>query len=201
MKTELRNKILKLCKKVENGETKILIEDACDIDSMKKTAFDGMHGSASLKKDENIKALNEVVDSCLRMKEQYTTIFNDLSIMILKDGELELFMIVNALNEVAVIKEMGSTHFLFKTDWKETIWRKKIVKAANRYLDYADRDYLNKTIKYIAKLEFFDFTVDFSSIDIKDECKRVITTNIELCNKFNLDISTMEKTRNPFDNF
>lgn len=201
MKTELRNKILKLCKKVENGETKILIEDAEDVDSLVKIAFDGIWGSVSLKKDENIKALNEVVDSCLRMKEQYTTIFNDLSIMILKDGELELFMIVNALNEAAGIKEMGPTNPLFKTDWKETIWRKKIVKAANRYLDYADRDYLNKTIKYIAHLEFSNFTVDFSSIDLKDECKRVITTNIELCNKFNLDVSTVEKTDNPFDNF
>lgn len=84
MKTELRNKILKLCKKVENGETKILIEDAEDVDSLVKIALDGMRGSVSLKKDENIKALNEVVDSCLRMKEQYTTIFNDLSKMILK---------------------------------------------------------------------------------------------------------------------
>lgn len=201
METELRNKILKLCKKVENGKTKILIEDAGDVDSMKRTAIVGIAGSVSLNKDENIKALNEVVDSCLRAKEQYTTIFNDLSKMILKDGELELFMIVNALNEAAGIKEMGPTHFLFKTDWKETIWRKKIVKAANRYLDYADRDYLNKTIKYIAHLEYFDFTVDFSSIDLKDECKKVIAINTELCNKFNLDISTVEKTNNPFDNF
>lgn len=125
METELRNKILKLCKKVENGETKILIEDAGDVDSMKRTAIVGIAGSVSLNKDKNIKALNEVVDSCLRAKEQYTTIFNDLSKMILKDGELELFMIVNALNEAAGIKEMGPTHFLFKTDWKETIWRKK----------------------------------------------------------------------------
>lgn len=50
MKTELRNKILKLCKKVENGETKILIEDAEDVDSLVKIALDGMRGSVSLKK-------------------------------------------------------------------------------------------------------------------------------------------------------
>lgn len=201
MEIELKNKIIKLCEKVEKGESVILIEDAGEVDSLSAIAIMGVRGGVTLKKDENIKILNDVVDCCLSMKEQYTTMFDDLSVMILKDGELDLFMRVNAVNEAAIIKDMGATHSVFKTDWKETIWRKKLVKAANRYLDCADKDYLNKTIKYIAKLEFSNYTVDFSTIDIGKECARVITSNIELCDKYNLDISTILNTRNPFDNF
>lgn len=201
MEIELKNKIIKLCEKVEKGESVILIEDAGEVDSLSAIAIMGVRGGVTLKKDENIKILNDVVDCCLSMKEQYTTMFDDLSVMILKDGELDLFMRVNAVNEAAIIKDMGATHSVFKTDWKETIWRKKLVKAANRYLDCTDKDYLNKTIKYIAKLEFSNYTVDFSTIDIGKECARVITSNIELCGKYNLDISTILNTRNPFDNF
>ena len=201
MDTKLKDKIVKLCKRVEDGKSVILIEDACDVDAMKGIGFTSMHGVSALDKDENLSVLTNVVDYCLNLTKQYTTIFDDLAIMILKDGELDLFMRVNALNEAAVIKDMGATHFLFKTDWKETIWRKKIVKAANRYLTDTDKNYLNRTIKYIAKLEYFDFTVDFSSVNIEKECKNVIKSNIKLCKEFNLDISTVQNTKNPYDNF
>lgn len=121
--------------------------------------------------------------------------------MILKAGELKLFMRINALNEVAVIRDCGARHFYFHTDWKETIWRKKLVKAANRYIACKDNVYLCKTLRYIVDIWYSKIPIDISSERLMKECIGVITTNIKYCEKYNLDISTIENTYNPFDNF
>ena len=43
--------------------------------------------------------------------------------------------------------------------------------------------------------------IDISSERLMKECIGVITTNIKYCEKYDLDISTIENTYNPFDNF
>lgn len=196
---ELESKINRLLAKVENKETVILIEDASEIDSLKSIASKGIFGVVNEDLNSNLTVLSEMIDCCLNLKQQYTTMFDDMSRMILKTGELMLFMKMNALNEAAIISDSGPRHFLFNTDWKETIWRKKIVKAAGRYLDYGDKAYLDKTVSYITMM--MNFSLSSPPSLLKSECENVIKSNNSLCQKFNLDNSTIENTNNPFDKF
>lgn len=201
MNIELKNKINVFLDNVEEGYSTILIKDAFEVENLKEIAMKSVKGATCSDIEKNEKLLNETVDFFINQKKQYTNIFNNLSKMILKAGELELFMRINALNEVAVIKDCGARHFYFHTDWKETIWRKKLVKAANKYIDYKDPAYLYRTIRYIAEIRFLKFPIEIPAERLMRECMRVITTNMKYCEKYPLDISTVENTNNPLDDF
>lgn len=201
MNVDLKNKIIVFLDNVEEGYSKILIKDAFEVEDLKEIAMKSVKGATCTEMDKNERLLNETIDFFFNQKEQYTTIFNNISKMILKAGELKLFMRINALNEVAVIRDCGARHFYFHTDWKETIWRKKLVKAANRYIACKDNVYLCKTLRYIVDIWHSKIPIDISSERLMKECIGVITTNIKYCEKYDLDISTIENTNNPFDNF
>lgn len=200
MNVDLKNKINVFLDNVEEGYSKILIKDAFEVENLKEIAMKSVKGATCSDMSKNEKLLNETIDFFFNSKEQYTTIFNNISKMILKAGELELFMRINALNEVSVIKDCGVRHFYFHTDWKETIWRKKLVKAANKYIYCKDDAYLYKTIRYIVGM-ISKFQIEIPAEHLMKECIGVITTNIKYCQKYSLDISTVENTNNPFDNF
>lgn len=197
MKIELQKRIEKIINALYKSKIKIIVDEAPD-------DKDHTYAIAQISNCFCIEHYDKAVETAIEIVEKeiqkynatYTHTINDLSKSLLADSQFDLFLEVNSLNEKAIIKECGPKHFLFKTDWKETVWRKRVVNSVNCYLNNGDKKGLEKTIKSILGT-YTNVNIDESGL--RDKAINARLKHIELCKKYNLDCSIEINSINPYD--
>lgn len=193
---KIKNRLNKIINEIESDTKVILIEEnENEADDYVSTTF------KLLQNGEFEKYVNCVLNQCEKNSQYYTEEMKDLCIGLYGMALFSYAMKLNILNEVAGIEDMGPRHPIFNTDRKTTIDRKKLIKALRKYDEEKDVDYLVRTIKYLTKLNFYDYELPLTPYDATIEVSNAIKIHDELVKKYSLDGSEVLNTRNPFDKF